>query len=243
MKQIPFRSFVALAFSFATVTSSWAGGAATCVPGPNTLCLNDFAEGQIQKEEASIMQRISIHLALCVLPIGLLLTGPALADDVELSGYMASFEADYERAADKLLQLAKAIPADKYGWSPAEGARTIAQVIVHTGNANFGLAQRAGVAMPEGINPREAEKTITAKEDVIRYFRRSLDHVYEAAAVGMDADLDKKIELFDDMLPIRRVYLIISGHVHEHLGQLIAYARSIGVTPPWSRSDGDGGEE
>ena len=24
-------------------------------------------------------------------------------------------------------------------------------------------------------------------------------------------------------------------HLHEHLGQLIAYARSNGVVPPWSR--------
>jgi uncharacterized damage-inducible protein DinB len=24
------------------------------------------------------------------------------------------------------------------------------------------------------------------------------------------------------------------AHLHEHLGQLIAYARSVGVVPPWS---------
>ena len=28
--------------------------------------------------------------------------------------------------------------------------------------------------------------------------------------------------------------LIISGHMHEHLGQLIAYARINGIVPPWS---------
>jgi uncharacterized damage-inducible protein DinB len=27
-------------------------------------------------------------------------------------------------------------------------------------------------------------------------------------------------------------------HMHEHLGQSIAYARSIGVTPPWSATGG-----
>jgi hypothetical protein len=27
-------------------------------------------------------------------------------------------------------------------------------------------------------------------------------------------------------------------HLHEHLGQLIAYARSNGVTPPWSQAGG-----
>ena len=28
---------------------------------------------------------------------------------------------------------------------------------------------------------------------------------------------------------------LMSGDLHEHLGQLIAYARVNGVTPPWSR--------
>jgi hypothetical protein len=32
-----------------------------------------------------------------------------------------------------------------------------------------------------------------------------------------------------------RVALLFSGDQHEHLGQLIAYARSLGVTPPWSK--------
>jgi hypothetical protein len=32
-----------------------------------------------------------------------------------------------------------------------------------------------------------------------------------------------------------RFLLIFVEHVHEHLGQLIAYARSNSVVPPWSR--------
>ena len=28
---------------------------------------------------------------------------------------------------------------------------------------------------------------------------------------------------------------VMSGDMHEHLGQLIAYARSVGVKPPWSK--------
>jgi hypothetical protein len=29
----------------------------------------------------------------------------------------------------------------------------------------------------------------------------------------------------------------LAEHCHEHLGQLIAYARMNGVTPPWSKTD------
>jgi uncharacterized damage-inducible protein DinB len=27
----------------------------------------------------------------------------------------------------------------------------------------------------------------------------------------------------------------MDGDLHEHLGQLIAYARSVGVKPPWTK--------
>jgi hypothetical protein len=30
------------------------------------------------------------------------------------------------------------------------------------------------------------------------------------------------------------LWVLTTTHLHEHLGQLIAYARSNGVVPPWS---------
>jgi uncharacterized damage-inducible protein DinB len=32
----------------------------------------------------------------------------------------------------------------------------------------------------------------------------------------------------------RAVLLAALGHTHEHLGQSIAYARAMGITPPWT---------
>ena len=34
---------------------------------------------------------------------------------------------------------------------------------------------------------------------------------------------------------IRATWVATVTHLHEHLGQLIAYARSNNVTPPWSK--------
>jgi uncharacterized damage-inducible protein DinB len=33
------------------------------------------------------------------------------------------------------------------------------------------------------------------------------------------------------------MYLRIIVHANEHMGQLIAYARMSGTTPPWSKKD------
>jgi hypothetical protein len=36
-------------------------------------------------------------------------------------------------------------------------------------------------------------------------------------------------------MSLARAALRVAGDQHEHLGQLIAYARSVGVKPAWSR--------
>ena len=47
-------------------------------------------------------------------------------------------------------------------------------------------------------------------------------------------DLNKEVEMFGSKSDYRGVLFILTGHGHEHLGQLIAYARSNHIVPPWS---------
>ena len=47
-------------------------------------------------------------------------------------------------------------------------------------------------------------------------------------------DLDQEIDFFGRDTTRRELVLNVMTHGSEHLGQAIAYARSLGVTPPWS---------
>lgn len=49
------------------------------------------------------------------------------------------------------------------------------------------------------------------------------------------ADLEHPATMFGQSTSYQNVYLFGISHVHEHLGQLIAYARVNGVAPPWAR--------
>jgi uncharacterized damage-inducible protein DinB len=90
--------------------------------------------------------------------------------------------------------------------------------------------------------PQDAENTVTAKPQVIEQLRRSSEYV-RAAIRGMpDADLDTPATLFGRPSTKRNVLFLTATHAHEHLGQLIAYARSNGVVPPWSQARGGGGQ-
>jgi len=151
----------------------------------------------------------------------------------ELTGYLADFKGDFKFSQGRLVELAEAIPADKYGWSPAEGIRTVSEVFIHVAGANLFFASQFGVEMPEDFG-MDAEKKITAKEDVIATLKKSQKHIKKAIHMATEKDLDETVMLFGKDRTWRSVLMIVSGHGHEHLGQAIAYARSNDVVPPWS---------
>jgi uncharacterized damage-inducible protein DinB len=69
---------------------------------------------------------------------------------------------------------------------------------------------------------------------VIEWLKKSIENAKATASGLSDADLNKMVKAFGRDMTQRRVLMIVQTHMHEHLGQSIAYARSNGVTPPWS---------
>ncbi|MCG8528820.1 MAG: DinB family protein [Opitutales bacterium] len=141
----------------------------------------------------------------------------------------------YGREADKLVQLAKEFSEEQLAWAPAEGVFTGQGVLEHLISANYFLGSMLGLELPEGLNPREIGESLEGKEETIKTLEESIAFVKKALN-GLDAhDLATEIDFFGNKMPKMSVALIVSGHSMEHLGQMIAYARSNGIVPPWSR--------
>jgi len=49
-----------------------------------------------------------------------------------------------------------------------------------------------------------------------------------------DASLEKPVDFFGNKMSTRSILMVLLSHMHEHLGQSIAYARTVGVVPPWT---------
>lgn len=153
------------------------------------------------------------------------------------AGFRAEFTAEVDSVGKKLVDLAGAMPAEKYGWRPAPGIRSVSEVYVHVAGGDYGIPSFLGVKIPEGIT-RDMEKTVTEKAKVIDTLKKSLEHVKTVVANMSDADLDKKVKFFGGReVSERTVLLVLLNHMHEHLGQSIAYARMNGVAPPWSEGE------
>ncbi len=152
------------------------------------------------------------------------------------TGVRGDIQAQFNAAADKLVQLAEAIPADKYGWRPAEGVRSVSEVFMHVAGGNYLFTRFVGSQMAAPFGS-DAETAVTDKARVIDQLKRSVEQTNNVFDGLSEADLDKPTSLFGNETTYRGVLMVLVSHEHEHLGQMIAYARSNGVTPPWSRPE------
>lgn len=137
-------------------------------------------------------------------------------------------------AEEKLVELSEAMPEKKYAWTPSKGVRTVGEVYMHVATANFGLPTLMGQKAPEGFDFRTYEKSLTKKDDIRKALKDSFAHARSALDGMSDADFDQEFEFFGTKMTKRSGFMLLMSHAHEHLGQSIAYARSSGITPPWT---------
>jgi uncharacterized damage-inducible protein DinB len=157
---------------------------------------------------------------------------PQAAPAVEI-GAKAEMLRQFDDAAGKITQLAEKMSAENYAWRPMEGVRSTSEVFMHVASGCYGYARALGSPAPEGVNPREFDK-ITDKAQVVETVKKAIAH---ARAALEAADLDKQITFRRRPGATREAALALTVHLHEHLGQAIAYARSNKVVPPWSEGN------
>jgi uncharacterized damage-inducible protein DinB len=141
---------------------------------------------------------------------------------------------DFDIMHKKFVDLATAIPADKYGWRPAEGVRSIGEVFLHIANANYNIPNLMGTPLPAGFDPKTFEKSTTDKAQIIAALNKSFDSAHAAIEAMTNADFNKPLPKLGPDANYGDVIYILVTHAHEHLGQSIAYARVNGIVPPWT---------
>jgi uncharacterized damage-inducible protein DinB len=174
------------------------------------------------------MNRRALLLAAVTVTWGLALAAQSIPPELG-QGWLPEFTL----TSRQLMQLAEATPAEKFSWRPAPGVRSISEVYMHIAAGNFWLLDQAGVKVAELAKlPKDPEKSVTAKPDVIQWLRTSQDTV---KAAYQTADRQKHVQFFGKDTVADGVFLRILVHNNEHMGQSIAYARMNGIVPPWSK--------
>lgn len=178
------------------------------------------------------MRTIRIGTVACALSITAGFLSPRLeAQPGASQTIQAALAKDAATLSDKFTGLAR-VMAGKYDWKPGQGVRSAGDVFNLIVMENGMLAGAlSGAAGPGG--GREAP--VTDPEKMQEALRTSYANLQKAITGLSESDLAASVKLFGmDMTKQGAVMFLLSDQ-HEHLGQSIAYARSNGVTPPWSK--------
>lgn len=157
-------------------------------------------------------------------------------------GFMATMHRDISDMEKKLVDLANAIPESAYTWRPAPGVRSVGEVLQHIAADNYILPVYMGTPAPAATGITTDYGTAVAyetrsgltKAQIVADLRASFAHLHRAINTNTDANLTENIDWFGTQATRLQGMTGTVGHLHEHLGQLIAYARANGVKPPWS---------
>jgi uncharacterized damage-inducible protein DinB len=188
----------------------------------------------LRSQRSYIMKRWRLKVFWLGLLLNLVFSAHLASGQTYPEGIWQGYDGEWKHVSEQLIALAEATPEDKFAWRPAKGVRSTSEVYMHIVDANFYLLSVTGPKMPADLK-EDAEKTVTAKADVIKWLKRSLDAVREAHLAEKPADLRRKVHIADRDATVDGMYLRIIVHANEHMGQLVAYARMTGVVPPWSK--------
>ena len=135
---------------------------------------------------------------------------------------------------EKVIQLAEAFSEEQYDWRPMEGVNSVGEALMHVAGGNYFLASKMGFPPPEDVDMMKLGK-ITGKANIIAALEKSNTFVIDKIMLIKTADLKKEVDFGFMKINTLGGLLFLMEHNGEHKGQLIAYARSNGVVPPWSK--------
>ncbi len=187
-----------------------------------------------------------LRLAACTAVVALALPVTVHAQSHHAGAQPAAISSllrDLGQVEQKLIALAEAIPESAFAWRPAEGVRSISEVVMHIAADNYFLPTFAGHPAPAqtGIKSGDYpsvqayESRQVSKAEALQSMRDSFAHLRGGMEMADDAFLTSNVDVFGSMMTGLDLAVITTTHLHEHLGQMIAYARSNDIVPPWSR--------
>ena len=152
----------------------------------------------------------------------------------------ARFLADLDSLHGRFLALAEAIPAEKYAWRPGAGVRSVGEVFMHVASEYYVFtpmsygAQRSPV-VGRGQEAFKKFESMSSKPEVLKHLREGFAYAKQSLeSLPVDSIAGTR-KLWGADRTIVETTLAMSGDLHEHMGQLIAYARVNGVKPPWTK--------
>lgn len=134
----------------------------------------------------------------------------------------------------KFVDLANALPGDKLTWRPTADSRSFAEVLLHVSGERYQILHLMGTELPAGFDGKTYEKSTTDRAKLVEELNKSWEYTQKAINGMTNADFAKLLPALGPQANAGDVIYILVADAHEHLGQVVAYARENGIVPPWT---------
>ena len=171
----------------------------------------------------------ALALALCIPSMGA----------AQMQSWKDVQVADLESMKGKFVGLANAFSAEQWEYVPMEGVRSTKDVFAlmiaetHMFPVGWGFDPPAGAAA--GFGPEMQRVSALSRAQILAQLGPSFDHMIGIVRGMNEAKRMESSTYFGRQMPVHANIATAMADMHEHLGQLIAYARANRVVPPWSR--------
>lgn len=137
----------------------------------------------------------------------------------------------YDGVKTILVQTARSMPEERYGFRPAETVRSFGQIVGHVAETQymFCSAVRGERDPAHGI-----EKTNASKADLIAALEGAFAYCDKAWDGMTDVNGAELVKAMGSDMPKLGVMQVNQLHTIEHYGNLVTYMRMNGLVPPTS---------
>ena len=137
--------------------------------------------------------------------------------------------ASFQRAATEILDVAEAMPAEKYGYKPTPEILSFGEQLVHVA----GITQRF-IDTAKGTKSEAPHHAATTKPEIMELLKKTFNRAQEMINPLTDAQLLEPVKFpFGDRTVTRATFW--QGPLYQirnHHGQLVVYLRMNGIVPP-----------
>lgn len=149
----------------------------------------------------------------------------ALAQEDPISAFLEK----WENSKKYLLEIAEAMPEEKYTFKPTEREMSFAEQLLHIkGNMDWLSTSNFGA---EKIEKSKEASTLT-KTEIIKLLEASFNAVLNTIETIKPEDLKDKVDFFAGQKTKLQILNLLQDHVTHHRGQIIVYLNLNEIKPP-----------
>lgn len=142
---------------------------------------------------------------------------------------IAAFLEKWQNSKIYLLEIAKAMPEEKYNYKPTEREMSFSEQLLHIkGNMDW---LSTSYFTNEKFDKKK-EENLYSKEEIILMLEKSFEATYELIKNTKPKNLKDKVAFFAGPKTKLQVLNLLQDHVTHHRGQLIVYLNLNEITPP-----------